>query len=297
MDGNEKYFCSNASLEQEESLMATASNTTFFVLVGYNKPFPAKVADANLPANWFPELLKLVNDRGGKVILIRTEEKVLMVVDPLLNAYFKANHSSPSFTAASLFSPFVKREWERNPFFLVCTNGTKDKCCSYKGLPVFIWLKMQPGITVYQCSHVGGDRFAANVLLMPYGIYYGRVQADEMPGIINALRHGNISLHHYRGSSSFNFIHQAAEHFLRNYLQVFHLKPKFIWQKFTETEPETFEVKVALFERSYQMLIRRKPSAGRHLLTCKSAAAEPYFIYELADIFETTPPEILGEKL
>ena len=31
---------------------------------------------------------------------------------------------------------------------------------------------------VWECSHLGGDRFAANVVVLPHGFYYGQVPGD-----------------------------------------------------------------------------------------------------------------------
>lgn len=61
------------------------------------------------------------------------------------------------------------------PIYLVCTHGKHDACCALRGRPVVRELAaVRPG-RVWETTHVGGDRFAANVLVLPYGELYGRV--------------------------------------------------------------------------------------------------------------------------
>src|SRR5205085_492850 len=54
------------------------------------------------------------------------------------------------------------------PLWLACTHGVHDKCCARRGLPVYAALAALPDETAWQCSHMGGDRFAANVLCFPH---------------------------------------------------------------------------------------------------------------------------------
>ena len=60
-------------------------------------------------------------------------------------------------------------QWD-GPLFLVCTHGKRDKCCAKFGIPVYKTIRTLVGDSaVWQCSHVGGDRFAANVVCFPDG--------------------------------------------------------------------------------------------------------------------------------
>ena len=62
--------------------------------------------------------------------------------------------------------------------------------------------RLRPG-RVWECSHVGGDRFAANVLVLPHGLLYGRVTAAAFrtwwrpptaAGVLGELLRGRIGL-------------------------------------------------------------------------------------------------------
>jgi hypothetical protein len=102
------------------------------------------------------------------------------------------------------------------PLFLICTNGEYDKCCGRYGAPVYMELAShENNYKTWQCTHLGGHRFAANVLFLPYGIYYGRVRQENVNDLIECSINKNIHLVHYRGRSCYSKDVQAAEYFLR----------------------------------------------------------------------------------
>jgi hypothetical protein len=101
---------------------------------------------------------------------------------------------------------------------LVCTNGRHDPCCADHGRPVVRALAAAAAPDVWECSHVGGDRFAANVVSLPRGIYYGRVPPDGAARIVADDRDGLVDLDCYRGRSCYPPLVQAAEWFARSRL-------------------------------------------------------------------------------
>lgn len=80
-----------------------------------------------------------------------------------------------------------------------------------------------PSLMTAQCSHIGGDRFACNVLWMPYGIYYGFVSPETAEELVESVRQKRILLSHLRGRSCFPPFIQAAEYFLRRELGLVHV--------------------------------------------------------------------------
>lgn len=89
------------------------------------------------------------------------------------------------------------------PLFLVCAHSKHDTCCALRGRPVAAAIDaLRPG-RVWETSHLGGDRFAANVLVLPSGLLYGRVlpfaaaefvTAAEAGEVVGALLRGRIGL-------------------------------------------------------------------------------------------------------
>jgi hypothetical protein len=102
-----------------------------------------------------------------------------------------------------------------SPAFLVCTHGRRDPCCAARGWPVASALSEAFPAQTWQCSHVGGDRFAANVLALPHGLYYGRVTPAEAAALAHRHVEGRVTLPSLRGRSCFPPAVQAAQHFAR----------------------------------------------------------------------------------
>ena len=114
-------------------------------------------------------------------------------------------------------------DWEAHhrPLVLVCTNGRHDPCCATFGRPlVRILRESHRRDDVWECSHIGGDRFAANVVILPEGLYFGRCDGSSAVQLLDAYERGDIDLDHYRGRSVFGFLEQAADFFVRGHLGI-----------------------------------------------------------------------------
>lgn len=110
-------------------------------------------------------------------------------------------------------------ELDADRYVLVCTNGRHDSCCATFGRPLVRQLRQsQWASQVWECSHVGGDRFAASVVLLPDSLYFGDVDADAAPRLLAAHDDGRIDLDCFRGRSTLRLPAQAAEHAVRSRL-------------------------------------------------------------------------------
>ncbi len=101
------------------------------------------------------------------------------------------------------------------PAFLVCTHGRRDACCAGRGWPVAVALTEAFPDETWQCSHVGGDRFAANVVILPHGLYYGRVTPTTAVAVARRHLEGRVDVESLRGRSCLAPVAQAAQHFAR----------------------------------------------------------------------------------
>ncbi|MGZ5398456.1 MAG: sucrase ferredoxin [Nocardioides sp.] len=104
------------------------------------------------------------------------------------------------------------------PVFAVCTHGRHDTCCAERGRPVATALAAAHPEETWQVSHIGGDRFAGNLLVLPHGLYYGRVDAAAGITVAGAHLSGHLDLDHLRGRSGWAMPVQAAEIALRRQL-------------------------------------------------------------------------------
>jgi hypothetical protein len=102
------------------------------------------------------------------------------------------------------------------PLYVVCTHGKRDRCCALQGRPLYDALRHETDSDrVWQSTHVGGDRFAGNVVVLPNGLYYGRVGANDTAALLAANDSGRVDLDRYRGRSAYSFPVQAAEQAIR----------------------------------------------------------------------------------
>lgn len=73
----------------------------------------------------------------------------------------------------------------------VCIHGRRDERCGLCGPPLIEQFKtvladhgLTDRVTVRGTSHVGGHRFAGNVLIYPGGDWYGRVTPADVPRLV-----------------------------------------------------------------------------------------------------------------
>ncbi|MEJ7712974.1 MAG: sucrase ferredoxin [Pyrinomonadaceae bacterium] len=89
-----------------------------------------------------------------------------------------------------------------HPLFLICTHGTHDKCCAKHGIPPYEALRRAGEEAAKQSSYVGGDRFAANLVCLPHGLCYGRVDERGAERIVEEYRQGRLYLPNYRDATA-----------------------------------------------------------------------------------------------
>jgi hypothetical protein len=102
--------------------------------------------------------------------------------------------------------------------FCVCTHGKHDACCAEQGRPVAAALAAAYPEQTWEISHIGGDRFAGNALVLPDGLYLGRLTAGSAVAAAADLLGGRLPLDSLRGRSCLPMPAQAAEIALRRHL-------------------------------------------------------------------------------
>ncbi|XGU21813.1 sucrase ferredoxin [Rhodococcus sp. 3Y1] len=101
------------------------------------------------------------------------------------------------------------------PLFAVCTHGKKDACCAELGRPVVAALNAAQIADVWECSHIGGDRFAANMIAWPAAVYFSRLDGNSAIDAAEKYQAGELELLHLRGRAALSQAAQAAEHAVR----------------------------------------------------------------------------------
>jgi hypothetical protein len=157
--------------------------------------------------------------------------------------------------------------WEMvsDRLLLVCTNGRHDQCCANLGRPLVRSLRESEWADrVWECSHIGGDRFAANLVVLPDSLYFGRVDPASAPHVLEQLDAGRIDLEHFRGRTSFTLAEQAVEHFVRGELGVDALDGVSIAPRLDDG---SFPVRLA--DRDLRVTIKRHMVSVAEPLTCR----------------------------
>jgi len=113
------------------------------------------------------------------------------------------------FTRAGDGEPGLLGERVAEPLLLVCTNGRRDVCCALLGRPVADALAPRHGDAVWECTHLGGHRFAPTALLLPTGYSYGRLDVPAADGLLTGGP--DVRTEGCRGRSTWPAAGQVAE--------------------------------------------------------------------------------------
>lgn len=96
--------------------------------------------------------------------------------------------------------------------YLVCVHARRDRCCGRFGAPLARALAAAYPDEVWESTHVGGHKFAANLVLLPHGLYYGPTDLAVATDAIGAYQRGEVLAHRYRGRAGQEANVQQAEY-------------------------------------------------------------------------------------
>jgi hypothetical protein len=102
-----------------------------------------------------------------------------------------------------------------DPVVAICAHGKHDQCCAVRGRSACQAIAEQYPEYTWECSHLGGDRFAATMLVLPEGLCYGRVDSADSAELVRLYLEGRVDDRFLRGRTSLPHAVQAAQHFAR----------------------------------------------------------------------------------
>ncbi len=230
--------CSTAARLRGDALPGTASTVRAFLLLEDAGPWGVSaLRDARLPEGLGPELLRRCGRLGIRPLLIRrdvprrggtraasTRRAVLAAYpDPRGGWLESGTVDDPrelldldlGALAAGTGGLLARAA---GPVFGVCTHGRHDACCAERGRPVLRALAAAEPEATWAVSHLGGDRFAANLLILGDGLYYGGLDPESVLAVAQAHRDGRLHLPTLRGRTCWPMSVQAAEVALRRHL-------------------------------------------------------------------------------
>jgi hypothetical protein len=226
-------LCSTGSRARAEPLTATASRVERWLLVEHRGAWgPESVPSSRLSPQLAHALAATAQAAGARLLMVRRPKGVPHSTGRWVYAAdsrpgserLLARHVDKDVDLMHLVLPVgvgsSDEGWQTcdGPLYLVCTHGRHDRCCALLGRPVAQALAGAHPDRTWEASHVGGDRFAANVVVLPAGTYLGRVEPDEVTGVVDDLEAGLLPAGRVRGRSSLPLPTQAAQAFAREAL-------------------------------------------------------------------------------
>jgi hypothetical protein len=223
-----RVFCSELSQANGEPLAATASRVDNWLLVEYRGVWARDELTASLLAPSLKAHLRAqlgALSRSRLLFVRRPERRGRRGLDAFYgrtserDAWFRrleleSHEDLVGLDLAGALTGSAPPEGRlvEHPLFVVCTQGKRDPCCARSGRPLYEGLREAADEDwVWQSTHVGGDRFAGNVVCFPEGVYYGRVARVEALELLSEHLAGRIALEKYRGRCCHSFPVQAAE--------------------------------------------------------------------------------------
>jgi hypothetical protein len=147
------------------------------------------------------------------------------------------------------------------PLFLVCTHGAKDLCCAVLGRPVAAGLAKNHPDRVWEVSHVGGDRWAGNLLVVPDGYLHGKLGPDDAALVAKAAIAGQVNSDHLRGRTSApTSWEQYAEITVRRHTGLFGVDDVMAVAVRTDERSASHTVVVAARDQNYEVIVRHRPT-------------------------------------
>lgn len=286
------FRCAAASLDRDEPLVGTASTVRAFLLVENAGPWGVDaLSDVRLP----DEVKRPLRDRSRsanvRTLLVRRhrggtaglrvfaawadpispwlEMTMLSTPEQLLDLDLEAlgRGRSPGLTPTD------------EPVFGVCTHGRHDPCCAELGRPVAAELSAAHPEHTWEISHIGGDRFAANVLVLPDGLYYGRVGVGDAAALATRHRAGHLDLALLRGRSGHPFPVQVAEVAVRR--ETGETRSAAVRLVSVAQAGSDTTVRLDVSGTAYDVVVRRTTGESTQLLTCRAVRENPTPAYDV----------------
>lgn len=214
-----REYCAELSAANNEPMAGTAPQVDVWLLLEYAPTWKAKAIQDNALAAattaWIGDMERRVHDAGLKprVQFIRRPE-----LDHPETTLFIARDQqlyraqATGYDALRDIDPLeTNLEAVNEPTYFVCTNGQRDLCCARFGRQAYVALRERVGGRVWQTTHVGGHRYAPNVLVLPQAALYGRIFSDTVDEFLSATEHNRLAPSFLRGRSAYPDTAQAAE--------------------------------------------------------------------------------------
>jgi len=277
-----KPLCAETSRAHAESLHATASRVDTWILIEYRGLWAHDAVDGSTLSRELKDYLvaERVRVPRSRILFVRRSDR--RSTDGLVAYVARSTRNERELRCLELerhddligLDLTTAGEPVDHPLFLVCTHGKHDRCCAKFGRPLYDAVREQVDAGwAWQSSHVGGDRFAGNLVVLADGVYYGRVEPAEAWPVVEAALERRVHLPLYRGRSCYGFAAQAAEIAVREHTS--ELGVDDVRVRSIAAEDGFWRAAVDAAGTGYEVEVRVEVGAPTHLTCSTSRLSRP----------------------
>jgi hypothetical protein len=279
--------CTGVSSQLVEPLLGTAPHATAWLLLVHPGPWPSDAPGTLLDSMVADELERRCAEHRVRTIAVRrattTMPQAWYVVSSLPGrtwierlplAELKDVLDLDLGAIARGEAPGIG-EPVTGPLYAVCTHGKRDACCAAYGRPVQRALsQLAPG-RAWESTHLGGHRFSANVLMLPEGVLYGRVDGVNAAALVETHMRGAIDPALWRGRSTLPQPGQAAEWFARRATGVVSLDGVTL-DEIEQVAHSGWKARLSVEDRRMVAVVERVATGQARVTACTGKVADPW---------------------
>lgn len=293
----QKTFCSVESIEAGEQLIGTAPRADVWFLLEY----PGRWANKALKESGIPDAVKAhLNAQMERI----PESRLLLIKQSNTEhagiAFFAALPAAnpPAIYRFQLTSyedlldldlgALVAQEAayaparSEEPVFVVCTNGLRDQCCALHGVATYWALVERYPDQIWESTHHGGHRFAANFLHLPAGLSFGRLRPENALEVVEYALSGRMLFYNLRGRTIYAEPVQAAETMLRRAKGLEHVNGLAL-RSSEDLGGGRWLVKFGEGELVYEVTVQREETGKQVHQSCGDEKVGPVVEYRLVE--------------
>ena len=230
--------CSVQSRSRGELPGGSATFADRFILVELPTPWPASIEDHPLVAEILaagptPDVTRILGIRGAsetdtgneaigrKILVYRKTPGQPFTRFSGFETTLPTHQLAAGLAAAYLddltgFTPIeidLRNPTESPMDVLVCTHGSRDRCCGQVGSLLFLELadRLPANVRLWRASHTGGHRFAPTGISFRDGLTWAFLDGHLLSGIISRTLDPTELHGHLRGCAGFESAEQVAD--------------------------------------------------------------------------------------
>ena len=219
--------CSEICLAEQQPIAGTAPHVDVWLMIEHRSSWAPKAPKENDLSDSFNQWLAKIQDKAEAQGLTvrpqfirrrsRTDEDLSLFVGTKDGIGISSFRNLEDLQSIEIFD--LPLDTSSTEHYFVCTHAQRDTCCSRLGIPVWQTLEAAFPGRAWHTTHLGGHRYAANVLMLMQGLMFGRMTAENVIDTVERVNAGKIPYEYLRGRSFHTAKAQFCESRLRGRYQ------------------------------------------------------------------------------